>query len=85
MALLDRKKGTKMTEFEISAVEIFDAVARAEFRPFSKADYSAFAGVDGDNALIGEFDGLILAVDGETVFYVSENGHFYGSYKLGRG
>lgn len=74
-----------MTEFEISAVEIFDAVARAEFRAFSNADYSAFAGVDGDNALIAEIDGLLLAVDGETVFYVSENGHFYGSYKLGRG
>ena len=42
---------------------ILAAMARGEARPFTKSDYDAFAGVEGEDCFLLEIDGCTVVLD----------------------
>lgn len=59
-------------ECPIQIGHILCAMARGEAKPFTKSDYEAFAGVEGEDAYTLEMDGclVILDIGPMTVFQV---------------
>lgn len=43
------------------------------FKPFDKNDYDAFAGVESDEPMIGEFEGGVVIKDGEDIILIDVN------------
>lgn len=54
-----------MTEREcpVDLSSVFAAMARGEAKPFTKADYECYAGVEGEDAYTLEMDGCVVVLD----------------------
>lgn len=48
-----------------------ERIATTEFRPFTKKDWSAFAGCMTKNPIIGESDWFVIVIDGYKVLFLS--------------
>ena len=49
-------------------------IAKTEFAPLG--DREGFGGVESEDAVMGEFDGGIIIIDGDMAQFVYENGDF---------
>jgi hypothetical protein len=58
----------------MTAFEALVLIAKTEFSPLT--DREGFAGVENENAVIGDFEGGIIIVDGEVAQLIFDNGEF---------
>jgi hypothetical protein len=73
-----------MADLPKTAEEAMQWLTIAELRPFDKLDYQAFAGVESNNPLIGEFGqegtGGVIVVDGAVVEFIDVDFDGEGHY-----
>jgi hypothetical protein len=67
---------------ELTFAEALNLIATLTFRPFSESDYWGFAGVESENPMIAENDEFYVILDGETVGFLSMNGHISQKFRL---
>jgi hypothetical protein len=56
----------------MNVAQALQLVARTEFRPFDAADFDGFAGVENENAMIGENGDYVIIIDGETIYFQTD-------------
>jgi len=58
-----------MTRLPQSTVEAMRLIAKTQFRPFDKSDFMAWSGCNSDEPFIGEFEDIIVILDGDAVVF----------------
>jgi translation elongation factor P/translation initiation factor 5A len=60
----------------MNAFEAFKIIAKTEFSPMNEADFETFAGAQNEDAVIGEYEGGVIIIDGDMVQFMYETGDF---------
>lgn len=60
-------------------------IAKAEFKPFTKADYESFNGVESDNPMLGEYEDWVIVIDGNTIQFTDVEMEKCYQFKLDKG
>lgn len=60
----------------ISKIEALKAIAKSEFRPFSKNDWDSYSGCKSAEPLISEFEEFVIVIDNDEVYFEDEAGDY---------
>ena len=59
----------------MTAAEAFALVARAQFEPFTEADWNAFCGCETENPMIAYVDDFTLVMEDDTLSVTDAEGY----------
>ena len=67
-----------MTATYPTKAELLTFIAKAEFKPFDKYDWDAFAGCESENPFIGYYGEFTIVIDGDMINIIHEEDSYGG-------